>query len=234
MLKKALRTTFIGMLVAGIATMGMAQDDGEGVASSGIDVVSAYVFRGATVNDDVNVQPTLEGSFGALGLGTWGNLNTDSSNIDEIDYYASYALALGDDLPFAASIGYTEYTYPTTSAEADREISLTLSAGDCPFSPTVMVAVGVEGPTLEDGIYIEGNASHDMELNADITLNGTATVGIQLGDNFVDTGLAFVSLGVSTAVGPIDIGVSFTIETDEDVQAIDEDVVGTASIGIPL
>jgi len=236
MLKQALTM----MLVAGMATMGMAQDDGEGTAEAGIDVVSAYVFRGETLNDEVNVQPALSGTWGALGLGTWGNFNTDSSQFDEIDYTASYDLPTGDDCPVGASLGYTEYTYPTqldaagAGLEADREVSLTLSPVDFPFGTSVMVAYGIEGPYLDEGIYVEVNAGHDLELNEDITLNGSATVGIELGDNVVDTGLAFVALGVGTAVGPIDIGVTFIIETDDGVRLVDEDVVGTASISIPL
>jgi hypothetical protein len=232
MLKKALVMMCGMMVAAGLATTTMA-DEHEGVASAGLDVVSAYVFRGATVNDEVNVQPALNADFGALDLGVWANFNTDSSNVDEIDLTASYDLPLSADLPVSASVGYTEYTYPTASAEADREVSLTLSPVDCPLDSSILVAVGFEG-ALDEGIYVEANCAHDLVLSEGLTINATATVAAQLGDNTPDTGLAFVALGAGTTVGPIDIGVTYYLETDEDVQLVDEDVVGTASIGIPL
>ena len=99
-------------------------------AAAGVDVASAYIFRGATVLDEVVVQPYLEGAFYGVTVGTWANFNTDSSQFDEIDYYASYELPLGEAAPVGVTIGYTEYTYPTAvdelgaGLEADREASI--------------------------------------------------------------------------------------------------------------
>ena len=99
-----------GALLAGPA---MAQEEGMTAdVAAGVDVASAYVFRGETFSDDVSVQPTLEGTFGcplggALTLGTWANLNTDSTQFDEVDLYVSYALPLGD-IPFDALAGQKE------------------------------------------------------------------------------------------------------------------------------
>ena len=47
--------------------------------------------------------------------------------------------------------------------EADREASVTLSADDLPLSPSVMVAVGLEGPLLDEGLYVEIGGSQDFE-----------------------------------------------------------------------
>ena len=66
-------------------------------ASLSVDVASAYVFRGATFNDGVVVQPGLElGGLGGLSVGVWGNLDVDDysgrlagGEFSELDIYGS-------------------------------------------------------------------------------------------------------------------------------------------------
>jgi hypothetical protein len=89
------------------------------------DFSSAYVFRGATLNDGFVIQPGIEASglglpevYGSVTVGAWGNFDLDDyapvgavgSSFQETDWYGSYHLP-----PFVEGldlfIGYTEYSY---------------------------------------------------------------------------------------------------------------------------
>lgn len=210
----------------------------------GVDVVSAYVFRGATINDELNVQPALGGTFYGVGLGTWASLNTDASQFDEIDFTASYALPLGD-LPFGLALGYTEYTYPTAVVEseveggaasglaADREVSATVSLNTV-LAPSLLVAYGIEGPFLDEGLHIALGVKHTQELAAGVSATGKGTLAYEAGDNFAENGFSYGQVSLSAGKGPVSIGVDYIIETDKDVIDVDEEIVGKASFALPL
>ncbi len=150
MQKLPVQVVVSAMALSLVISAAYAQDAGSSVAgSAGVEVNSAYIFRGATVNDEVNVSPTIEASSEGLTVGAWGNFDTDMEEFTEIDLYVSYDLAL--DLPVDVSVGYTEYTYPTAGAPedggaaADRELNAVLSQEGA-LSPSLFVGVGVDGP----------------------------------------------------------------------------------------
>ena len=244
-------TTLLTIGLTGTALTGLVTaQESEFTASAGIDVNSAYIFRGGTVNDEVNINPTLEGSIGNFTVGTWGNFNTDSSQFDEVDYYVGYDLPLGDDAPVSVSLGYTEYTYPTATdsstsvaadgtettttsggLDADREVSISFGT-DLPGSPSLGIFYGIEGPFLEDGLYLELGAGHSIPLNEENALDLGIAIGYEAGDNFAENGISHATLSAGTGVGPASIGLSYVIETDEDVLAVDEEFFIT--IGLAL
>ena len=218
------------MSVALVVAGGMAH--AEAAASGGIDVNSAYIFRGATVNDEVNVTPYLEAALGDFTVGAWGNFNTDSEQFDEIDVYVSYGISLGDGI--SGSIGYTEYTYPTVvmgemGAEADREVSVGVSLDDVILAPSLTAYFGLEGPLLDEGVYIELAGSHDIEV-AEQAITAGATLGYEAGDNVAETGFSHLTLSLGTDVGPVAVSVAYVVETDDTVLVVDEDVVVTAGL----
>ncbi|MCE9614393.1 MAG: hypothetical protein K8T26_08960 [Lentisphaerae bacterium] len=213
-------------------------------AAAGVDVVSAYVFRGATVNDEVNVQPTLEGAFYGVTLGTWGNLNTDSSQFDEIDYYASYSLPLGK-CPVGLSVGYTEYTYPTATdeegagLEADREANVVASydlalCDQTTLSTSVGGYFGIEGPYLDQGIHLEAASSLEYAVNDDVALNGGASVGAEVGDNYEEHGVSYVQLSAGASYSALSAAINYVIETDDEIVAVDEEWFGSVGVTLPL
>ena len=116
-------------------------------ATAGATVASAYVFRGATLNDSPVLQPSLETSRAGFTLGAWGNLDLagyddldlESGQFSEIDLYGSYALPLPGKL-LGVSAGYTEYTYPSSDSDADRELGLSLKV-DAFLAPSLAAAV---------------------------------------------------------------------------------------------
>ena len=227
------------VLIAGVAVTFA----GEANASAGLDVMSAYVFRGATVSDEVSFQPYVEGTFYGVTAGTWGNLNTDASQFDEIDYYASYDLPLGE-CPVGLSVGYTEYTYPTATSEnpatgevsgleADREVRLSASL-DTLLSPSATVSYGIEGPFLNKGIYIELGLEHEFPIGEKVSLTGGATVGYEAGDNVPSEGFSHATFSLAASVGPLTASAHYVLETDDDVLAIDEEFFGGLGIEFPL
>jgi len=204
-------------------------------ASAGVDIVSSYNFRGATVNDELNAQPSLEGSFfdGALTLGTWGNFNTDVSQLDEIDYYGSVALPL-EDSPVGVSIGYTEYTYPTLGADADREVNVGFELVETAFSPYASVNIGIEGPLLDEGLYIEVGGSHELYADDTATITASLAVGYEAGDNVPDSGISHVTGNLTAGIGNLSLFVNYVFEADDDVLVVDDEVWGGAGISIPF
>lgn len=225
----------LGLTVAVAGTAPVSAQEVSG--SVGADVASAYIFRGATVNDEVNVQPYIEAGVGSFTFGTWANLNTDSEQFDEIDYYVSYDVPLPEDSGLGLSLGYTEYTYPTSvdalgaGTEADREVSVSLSA-DTFLAPYAMVAIGLEGPFLDEGLYVEVGIGHEVEVSDGVTLSAGASLGYEGGDNYAENGLSHALLSAGASYGPASVSLNYVVETDDDVLVVDEDFFVTVGVGI--
>ena len=215
------------------ATVGMAAE-----ASVSLDVASAYVFRGATFNDGLVIQPGLEVGGLPVTIGVWGNLDSDDydgalveNEFSEIDIYASYAIPVD---AIDMSVGYTEYIYPGGGV-ADRELSL--SAGlDVLLTPAVALYYGVDGG-IKESIYVEAGVGHAFECGEDLTIELGATVGymdIDGGESgfshytaTLGASYAFVSAGV-TYVGQIDDDV---LPDVEDGGPYDTEIIGVLSLG---
>jgi len=86
-------------------------------ATARVDVNSAYVWRGITLNDKIVVQPSIDiATPVGVGINVWGNYNTDGNNtispeneFSEIDLTLSYAKTVG---PVDLGVGCSEYLYP--------------------------------------------------------------------------------------------------------------------------
>jgi uncharacterized protein (TIGR02001 family) len=232
-MKKAILMT---VMMAGVAVAGAARG---AEASASLDVASAYVFRGATFNDGLVLQPGLEVAGLPITLGVWGNLDVDDYGgalekweFSEIDIYASY------DIPvevIGLSLGYCEYTYPA-GGEADREVSLTAGL-DTLLAPSVMVAYGFDG-AIERTVYVEASLGHDFELSECSSLSLGATVGYVSPDEG-EAGFSHYTASASLSYKALSAGVTYIGQIDDDVLpdvedggAYDVSVVGTLSAGI--
>jgi len=210
-------------------------------ATVGVDVSSAYVFRGVTLNEGFVAQPYLDVSGLPIDIGVWGNWvieeddarGYDDTQFSEIDIYASY------DLPIEAvgvSIGYTEYTYPTGDVDADREVSLSLSPNDTPLSPSIGVFYGIDG-AIEENFYAEATVGHDIALTEELSLSLGALIGYLYPEEGED-GFNQYELSASLAYSFLSAGVTYIGQVDDDVLVDatpdnpfghDEDLVFTVS-----
>ncbi|MDA0991780.1 MAG: hypothetical protein O3A51_13650 [Verrucomicrobia bacterium] len=236
--------------VFGVAAMaGMAQ---AGDVTVGLDVASAYIFRGATLNEGAVAQPTLEvGGIPAipgLSVGVWANFDLEADTIrgvesgqfSEVDLYGSYVLPLETE-DAEVSIGYTEYIYPHANAaavvaadgtasaagvDADREISVTTSL-ELPLSPSVSVYYGLDG-AIKDNLYAEAGLGHVVAIDDALSLSLPAVIGYSDPDIGPD-GFSHAAFSGGLVSGAFTLLASYIVETDKKVLLVDEEFV--VSIG---
>jgi len=213
------------------------------------DVVNAYIFRGATINDEVNVQPGFGTSIlnGAVEVGVWANFNTKDSEFDEVDFTVAIPLPLGEDSPVQVKIGYTEYMYPgyivvdendeyVGVPGADREPFIELSTSAADIEATLLLAYGVDGG-------IDGNFYAELGLGTTVAVAENLGLGLNAAVGYGDpdegkSGIGFVSLGASLGVTlpgldkEVTLGVTHIIETDDKVLEVDKDWLLTLSFAL--
>ncbi len=230
---------FIALTTAAIAAAALSAS-----AEVSVTVASAYIFRGATINDDVNVQPGFSTTaFGdKVNVGTWANFNTDSSDFDEIDYFFGIPLPLGEDSPVGIEVGYTEYAYPTAvddegnGLEADREPSIKFTGGTDDIGVVLGVYYGVDG-LIKDTLYVELGLSTGVDLAENVALGLSATLGYADIDEG-ESGFGHLTLGASLGVTipeiekDVTLGVGYVVETDDAVLEVDEDLLFTVGFSL--
>ena len=224
------------LVLCGVA--GGYAEDAE--VSLSVDAASAYVFRGATFNDGLVLQPGIEVSKAPVTVGAWGNLDIDdydnavtNGQFSEIDLYGSCDLPVPGEL-VSMSVGYTEYTYPSGGGDADRELSVSGSL-DTLLSPSVSVYYGVDGG-VEKSVLVEVGMSHEMELGGGLT--GSASVSCwYVNPDEGESGLSYSDIGVAVSYGMFSAGLTYTARIDEDVLpdvedggSYDTEVVGRIGI----
>jgi uncharacterized protein (TIGR02001 family) len=224
---------FIGTISAALAATALT-------ASAGVDVdiVSAYVFRGATENDNVAIQPGFETDIfdGLATVGTWASFDTDSSAFQEIDLYLVIPLPLGEDSPVTADFVYTEYTFPGSEGDADREFGIEFGTAAAGLDLGLGIFYGIDGG-IDSNLYLGFTVGYELDLAENIALD----LGAELGYLDPDEGESgFSHLTLSAALGvvipeiefPISVGISYVIETDSDVLEVDEDLFFTLGFSL--
>jgi uncharacterized protein (TIGR02001 family) len=208
-------------------------------ASAGVDLASAYVFRGETFNDGLVAQPYLEVSGLPIDLGVWANFDIDDydgtindGQFSEIDLYASYSVPVD---AVDLSIGYTEYTYPGAEGDADRELGIGLGL-DLPLAPAVGVYYGLDGG-IDSDLYVDFGIGQDFELADGVGLSLGALVGYLSPDEGED-GFKQYELSASLSYDFISAGVTYVGQLDDEVLVdvedggkYDADVVGVIGVG---
>lgn len=187
--------------------------------TAGLDLASAYVFRGVTVNKNPVFQPTLKLQSGGLTVGAWGNQAMDAEENEleqEVDAFASF------DIPFEAltlSVGYTEYMYPDSDYDNDQEIMARISLPTL-LNPSLAAYRGVGGGIL-DSNYYELGLKEEVFAQSGVTgtLGGTlAYLDREAGED----GLSHLTLSAGAAYKVIGASVNYVVETDEDVNDLEE------------
>jgi uncharacterized protein (TIGR02001 family) len=188
-------------------------------ATAGVDLASAYIFRGTTVNKNPVLQPLLKVQSGGLTLGAWGNRALDAEDGEleqEVDAFASF------DIPFenlVLSLGYTEYMYPDSDFDNDQEVMLRISV-PTRLNPTLAAFRGVGGGILNTNTY-------ELGLKEDIFARSGFTGSLGGTLNYLDRedgtdGFSHLTLSVGAAYQVLTASVNYVVETDKDVNDLDE------------
>jgi uncharacterized protein (TIGR02001 family) len=166
------------VLIAAMAT-GLVSGGALAGANGAVDFVSAYVYRGTTISDEFNLQPSIELSgfgmpeeYGEFIAGAWGTLAPFTTALEtpyETDWYATYMLpefAEGLDL----SIGVLEYMYSGAENELELNAAAGYAFGDFYLAASINYMSFNQGPldATEGQIYIPLSLDWTTELSEDL------------------------------------------------------------------
>lgn len=187
---KTLKTAGLIFLLAVLVNAGSAF--GADV-TAGVDVNSAYVWRGITFNDGLVLQPSVDVAAGGFGFNVWGNIDLDDYNetldegeLSEVDLTMTYSFDAG---PVGITAGYIEYLFPCAASgggEATSEIFISTGISD----------IGVEGFSAGLDVYRDIDefrgtyASLSVSYGLDIMEKLSMEIGASAGygdENFAGT-----------------------------------------------
>lgn len=151
-----------------------------------LDAASAYLWRGAFLNDETVLQPSVDVSCGNLGATVWGNVNLTRQNpgeqrLDEVDLYFYYTLELG---PLSVEAGQISYL-PTDSVtggetnHATHEVYVSVAFENDLVTPSMSVYYDYDEVK---GFYTSLALAREIELADSLTL----TPGISAGYGSAD------------------------------------------------
>ena len=177
----------LSVLVLSAAAIPAAAQAQDVSVSTGVDLVTDYVFRGVSLADTA-VQPYAEASVGSFTFGAWASTGLgDTSALagDEIDLYASYSFAMSDAVSLDAGVTYYHYPqggglFETNDGGAGTyEVSLSASF-DTAFAPTLTAYYDL---TLK-AFTLEGGIGHSFDLGGKSSFDLGASAGLVDGDGF--------------------------------------------------
>jgi len=193
-----------------------------------VAMVSDYRFRGITQSGE---DAAIQGGFdlaldSGFYVGTWGS-SINFANGTEIDVYGGYGFESGN---FSFDVGGLLYTYPgaddTMVGEVYGSVGTTLGLVDA----SVGLAYIPEQDNLgdEDNIYVYGTGAMPLG-DSPFSLSGSVGYTEGAWDFSADgDGLWDWSLGVTTSVMGVDIGLSY-VDTSEDFDGMDATAVLSVS-----
>lgn len=159
------------------------------------DFVSRYIWRGINVNDQPNIQPSINLNYSGLQLGFWGSYGLTHQNSSdqyystsqEIDTWLSYSLEFNQGMSISALL--TDYYYPNAGIKIGN------------FN-NYDNADGPGAHTLEAGIILAGPASFPLSLSGYVNIYNDEGNNIYLqGDYSIDVSEVAVALFVGAASG---------------------------------
>lgn len=165
--------------------------------STGLDIYSSYIWRGAKFGSGPAFQPYVEFSAGDFAIGAWGSVSASSEESMEMDLYLGYDFG-------PVSITLTDYYFGGDWMEYSSmhylEPSLGLSLGDFSFTAAYMFLPEME---LEGGGTTSFGEEGDLYLEAGYSF-GSVDFGLGLGDGqYTDDGdfnVCNIMLGTSKEI----------------------------------
>ena len=234
---RLLRTAFIGLLVTAAAG-GAAADE----ATLGLDISSAYVWRGITMNDNAVLQPYSEFTVEMFSVSTWGNIDLDESDriqhdglFSEVDLTMSCVFSIN---AVDYKVGWIEYLYSDDSSDT-REVYGTVNVF---LFENVSADLEIYYDLDEvDDIYVRGRLGYIARLSDALDARVGASVAVagedmSAGDSggFHDYSLSLDLVHGAESLCEFAVSVVHTGSMDKDVlpeQDVDFYVKGGVSIG---
>lgn len=185
----------VGVLVVEVSSL-MAGEN-----AVGVDVNSAYVWRGVTRNDGVVVQPWIDLTLAeGFGVHVWGNLDLDDydgtveeGEFSEFDITLSYVVSAGR---WEYGVGYVEYLFPhSMTNETEGLTSLRQgSAGTRELFGLVGVDLG-RGFSAKAQVYYDFDEVEDFYGNLSLIYTHELSDGVR-SEVFASTGYAREDMAV--------------------------------------
>ncbi len=198
--------------------------------TTGMDVVSAYMFRGIRQESDGFIgQPYVDlgvalGSGATLNVGNWDSLHSTNpsgfGSFYESDYYASLTFTAGKVKP---GLLYTSYTSPADRFATVHELAGVLAIDDSarpvPMSPKIVLAFELGDGQADGGsgkgTYLELGVKPAVKLAPKLTLFIPVKMGLSLNNYYEgpagDSAFGFFDTGFSLSV-PVASGKNGTFE----------------------
>ncbi|MDA3930948.1 MAG: hypothetical protein PF541_18515 [Prolixibacteraceae bacterium] len=130
--------------------------------STGVDIYSSYIWRGAKFGNGPAIQPYVDYTTGGLSVGAWGSVNASTEEALEMDLYAGYSF------DFGLSVTVTDYYFGGDWLIGDSHLlepMLSYSVGDFSITAAQMLTTGFD----VDDTYLEASYSFgafDLALGA--------------------------------------------------------------------
>ena len=223
-------------LLAGVLMAGTPAAEAADV-TVGADIVSAYVFRGVTVNDEPVIQPSvlIEHESG-VGFELWANYDLTDSGLEnefsEVDFILFYGIDVGD---IGLEIGYTEYIEAIGDAFREGYIGASYE-----FEGVELGLTLYQGFSGSDETYIELGAGYGFEAAEGLTLGieGSIAWGGKGATAAGKSGMHDYLVGINAAfevAEGLEVGAFFAHvgSLDSDVlpsSAVEEDFFGGISV----
>lgn len=165
--------------------------------TTGADVVSTYVWRGAAFSGP-SIQPYVDYTSGAFSIGAWGSQAFDNG-FQEMDLYLSYSF------DFGLSLGLTDYYYPGTPYFSYSEDAANGDFGSHAFEINAgyeIESISISGNYIVNEASGAGSIGGDLYFEAGYAFDDATSAFLGAGNgwhtNFTDD-FGIVNLGVSTS-----------------------------------
>lgn len=193
-----IRTACVGLVVFGVFLGSMSFTCEAADVSAGVELNSAYVWRGVTLNDGLVLQPSLILAKSGVEIFFWGNINIDdydgtleTDEFSEIDIDVSYGREL---IGLNVRLGVVQYTYPNGGSMISTNGTAETQSGTAEVYASISREIGA-------GISLRLDAYYDFDEVKDgygkLTIQHADTVGDGV---LITTGASMGIVGRRTAL----------------------------------
>lgn len=200
-MKKTLLIAASLLLLVAFSPKVNAQEEVESPWSAGLDIYSSYIWRGAKFGSGPAFQPGVSFATGGLEIGAWGSISASTDEALEMDLYAGYSFALGEN----GSLGITVTDYYFGGDWTDGASHY--------FEP--MVSLGLGGLSLTGAYMImpDGSTSANGDDNS--------------GDMYFEASYGFKNFSIGLGAGEG----QYTMHEDDNGDAKDDFGICNINIG---